>query len=381
MRRWICLLCAVMLALPLSVWAEGGFIVVEDEEDLLPPDTRRQARALMRGMTDEEKAYQLLFVTVEDLTGEEYSLRLPEENLLKGRKVGGVAVYGQNIESEAQLSALTESLQAQARAAGAYPLFIGVHEAGGAASRVAGKLGYARAAGPDETHSAPEARVAGETIAAYLAPLGINVDLLVPLDTRIAEEADIALRSYAAEDVYPLAAALAEGLRAGGILPCFGHFPGDGSVNRRKYDGSRYISRTLNDMRAREWRPFARAIADGAADMMMMSNAVLRAAGDDMPASLSRRAVDGLLRGELGFDGVVLTESLRALGVTNFYAPGEAAVLAVQAGADMLFLSADPDAAAQGILRALQTGEISRERLDESVERILALKIASGLIR
>ena len=89
----------------------------------------------------------------------------------------------------------------------------------------------------------------------------------------------------------------------------------------------------------------------------------------------------GLLRGELGFDGVVLTESLRALGVTNFYAPGEAAVLAVQAGADMLFLSADPDAAAQGILRALQTGEISRERLDESVERILALKIASGLIR
>lgn len=372
MRRLMCLLCVLALLCPVPVLGEGDFVVVEEEETLAP-DARRQARALMKGMTDEEKIYQLFFVTPEDLTG--------EGNPFARYPVGGVAIYGKDILSEGQLKELTDEMQARARSAGAYPLLIGVHEAGGAVSRVANKLGYEKAPGPEEVKDASAAREAGERIAAYLAPLGINMDFSVPLDTRVSGETDIALRAYEgpAEQIYLLAGAMGEALRKGGVIPCFGHFPNDGSLSAKKYDGTAYNRRALADMRSYEWLPFIQAVSGGA-EVIMMSNGILRAAGDDMPASLSRQAV-GLLREELGFDGVVMTESLRDLGVTNFYKPEQAAVLAIRAGADMLFLPADPQAAARGLLRAIETGEISRERLESSVERILALKINAGIIR
>ena len=384
MRRFLCLVCLLVCLLPLCAGGEdGSFIVVEDDE--AAPDARRQARALMKGMTEEEKVYQLFFVAPEDLTGESYTLQMPENNAFLRCPVGGVVLFGQNIASEAQLKALTDALQAQARAAGAYPLFIGVHEAGGSVSRVANKLGYPMAAGPEEigrTGDESAARAAGEAIAAYLAPLGINLDFAPPADTAVTEESGVRERAYGAdaEEVSRLAAAMAEGLRTGGLIPCFGHFPNDGSLNKRNYYGMSSNRRTLQEMREAEFLPFAAAVAAGA-EMMMMSNGVVRAVGDDMPASLSHQMIDGVLRQELGYDGVVITEALNMPAVTSFYRPGQAAVMALQAGADLLLLPQDLDAAAQAVFRALETGELTWQRLDLSVERILAIKIRSGLIR
>ena len=383
MRRFLCLVLALaLLGLPFcSRGEEDSFVVVEDDS-VLRPDPRRQARALMRLMTEEEKVCQLFLVTPEMLTGEKYTLALPEGNVFSRYPVGGVALYGQNIASETQLAALTASLQAQARAAGMQPLFIGVHEAGGSLSRVANKLGRPYAPGPEELPGyAEEVRSAGAYIGGYLAPLGINLDLAVPLDMQIAAESDVSGRTYGADParVSLLAGGFAEGLRAEGVIPCFGHFPNDGSLGKKNYYGTAVNRRSLEEMRRTEFLPYADQIAAGA-EMIMMSHGVARSLGDDVPASLSPRMI-GILRQEMGYDGVVITESLRMPCIVSFYKPGEAAVLALQAGADLVFLPADLSAAVQAVFRALDTGSLTWDRIEKSVERVLALKISAGVIR
>lgn len=385
MRRFFCLLCALtLLCLPLCRAEEDSFVVVEDDVSL-PPDPRRQARALMSRMSREEMVYQLFFVTLEDLTKETYTTVLPEKNLFAQYPVGGVALYGQNIVSEAQLKALTDGMRRQAAAARAYPLFIGVHEAGGSISRVANKLGYDQAPGPEEIGIQDEetlARQAGERVAKYLTPLGINLNFAAPLDTVVLDENGVGERSYGGDPrrVSDLAATMADALGQAGMICCQGHFPNDGSLSKRNYYGVASCRRTLDEMAAWEWLPFMDAV-NGGADMIMMSNGTVRSVGDDMPASLSRQMIGGALRTYLGYDGVVITESLRMTCVTASYKPGKAAVLALQAGADMLFLSEDFQAASQAVFKALDTGELTLDRIEESVERILALKILSGLIR
>ena len=144
---WMLAFCAVFpAAAEEDDW--GLYIVVEDE-DLLTPDVSHQAEALMGLMTDEEKVYQLFIVSPEMLTGESRTSALGRENVLSARPVGGVILFGQNIESEAQLRRLTADLQTQAAGARIYPLFIAVDEEGGTVSRVANKLGYRLADAPE----------------------------------------------------------------------------------------------------------------------------------------------------------------------------------------------------------------------------------------
>lgn len=384
MRRivaWALILTLLGLPGRIGARAEGSF-VVEDDEEALPPNARRQARALMQLMTDEEKIYQLFFVVLEDVTRESRSVSVPK-GALKKRPVGGVMLFGQNIEAEDQLKALTSALQSQAKKAGLFPLFIGVDEEGGSVSRVANKLGYALAPSPEEIGregDAEKARAAGEWIASYLLPLGVNTNFAPPADTVIDREA-VGVQTYgeSSETVSRMALAMAEGLKSGGILPCFTHFPGHGEKTGNT-SALLSVRRTLEEMRGLEWTPFRDAIAAGA-DMILVSHALVRAVGDDMPASTSHQVIGGLLREELGFDGVVVTDSLRMSAVTSQYKKGQEAVAALKAGADILLLPPDPDAAYQAILRALDSKELTMARIEDSVERILAVKIKMGWIQ
>ena len=133
-------------------------------------------------------------------------------------------------------------------------------------------------------------------------------------------------------------------------------------------------------MRASEWIPFRDGIQSGVG-MIQVSHAYMRSLGETIPASLSPQVVEGFLRRELGFSGVIATDSLRMAAVTKDYKPGPAAVSALLAGADLLVLPADLDAAAQGILNAVKLGQLTMDRIEESAARILALKIQSGVIQ
>lgn len=386
MRRFFSIFLSLILILSWgSAFArEDSFIVVDDEEDI--PDPRYQARALMRGMTLEQMVYQLFIVEPEALTGEKRTTVLSDtEDYFARYPVGGVILFGKNIVSAEQLSALTAAIEADAQRAGIYAPFIAVDEEGGAVSRVANKLGYPLSLSPHligEAKDASAAREAGLQIAAYLCPLGINLNFAPVADVLVADGPEIGNRSYGsdAQMVSVLAAAMAEGLRTGGIIPCYKHFPGHGSVSGNTHTGTASTWRTLPEMRETEWVPFAAAIEQDI-EMIMTSHLVARGLGDTEPASLSQAVISRLLREELGYDGVVVTDALRMSSITAEYKPGAAAVRALQAGADVLLLPSSLPTAAQAIIKAVEDGTLTRARIELSVERILALKIRRGVIQ
>ena len=378
MKRWIARALALLIACCfVPAYAEvGSFVVAEDEEEVAP-DLDRQAHALMRLMTDDEKIWQLFYVALEDLTGEERSVALDGGSALSRRPVGGVMIFGQNIVSEEQLRNLTGELSQNA---GLIPLFIGVDEEGGNVSRVANKLGYPLALSPGEigeTGDEALARAAGEQIAAYLAPLGINMTFAPSADTFTDQEYP-GNQTYGSDPylVSCMAAAMAEGLKSGGITPCWTHFPGHGEMTGNS-SSLLSVRRSVEEMRALEWIPF-RDAAENGAEMILVSHAMVRSVGDDIPASTSSQVIKGILRRELGFEGVIVADSLRMNAVTSKYKKGQESVAALKAGADILLLPPDPDAAYEAIRQALRTGELTMERVEESAARIIKVKIAMG---
>ena len=388
LRRLLCGMLALLLCCCAGhAWAEDWdeFVVDENDEDL-PPDYRYQARVLMRGMTDEQKICQLFFVCPEDLTGEKRTSAWPESNLLSRYPVGGVVLFGQNMETEEQVRGLIGAIRDQAAAAKIYPPFIAVHEEGGGVSRAANKLGYEFAPSPAEigqTGDGEMAYAAGLRIGGYLSALGVNVDFAPAADVKVIEDSEAGDRTYSDDPalVSRMAERMAAGLTDGGVIPCYVHFPGLGGAPKRNYEGVSSLRRQLAEMAAVEWTPFRDAIDRDEAAMIMVGNVTVRAVGDDVPASVSGRVINGLLRGQLGYDGVVVTESLRMNAVVSAFKTGRECVEALKAGADLLLLPKDFSASLQAVRQAVQSGEISMERIEESVERILALKIRSGMIR
>ena len=360
-----------------NVLCEESYVVIDDDEKNTAPDPLFQAAVMMRRMSDLEKIYQLFIVSPEALTGETRTAALSNDHTFAQYPVGGVMLFGQNIESEQQLRNLTAQLRAQAAAARLYPLFIAVDEEGGLVSRVANKLGYDLAPSPNEigkTGDETQAYTAGQYISGYLAPLGVNLCFAPPADTALDDYIDG--MQYYGEDpalVSRLASAMAKGLREGGVVPCYSHFPGRGSfegVTLKKLS----IKRTADEMRNSEWIPFRDGIRDNI-EMIMVSHGLFRLIEDDMPASTSNRVVNGLLRGELGYQGVVVTDSLRMNAVTSNYKTGQECVAALKAGADILLLPPDLGRAVRAIQTAVSQGDLSMQRIEESVIRILAVKI------
>ena len=373
---WFLIFLLLFSGLPCAFAGDDSYVVVDDDD--AAPDPVYQARVMMRRMSDYEKICQLFFVSPEMLTGERRVTALPDEgNVFSLYPVGGVILFGQNIESEAQLKRFTEQLTDQASAAKLYPLFIGVDEEGGLVSRVANKLGYDLAMSPNEIGKAGDdslAYSAGQYIAGYLKPLGINLTFAPTADTALDDYIE-GMQFYGEdpEMVSRMALAMAKGLREGSVTPCYTHFPGRGSfegVTLKKLS----IKRTPEEMRASEWIPFQEAIADNI-EMIMVSHGMMRLMEEEIPASTSVRVINGLLRGELGYQGVVITDSLRMNVITANYKTGQESVAALKAGADMLLLPPDLSKAIRAVQTAISQGELLMERIEESVVRILALKI------
>ena len=177
-----------------------------------------------------------------------------------------------------------------------------------------------------------------------------------------------------------MAAAMASGLRDGGVIPCYKHFPGHGSVSGNTHTGSASTRRTADEMLACEWIPFQSGIQQGI-EMIMTSHLIARGLGDEIPASLSPVVIQQYLRNTLGYDGVVISDALRMAAITDHYKPGTAAKMAIEAGVDIILLPGSFSAAVAAVEEAVANGEISMTRIEESVERILALKIQYGLIQ
>lgn len=373
---WALAMC-LLFSLCANSLGEESYVVIDDDGENTAPDPIFQATVMMRRMSDLEKICQLFIVAPEALTGETRTAALSSDSVISQYPVGGVMLFGQNIESEQQLRNLTGQFRSQAASARMYPLFIAVDEEGGLVSRVANKLGYDLAPSPNEIGKSgdeAQAYAAGQYIAGYLAPLGINLCFAPPADTALDDYIDG--MQYYGEDpslVSRLASAMSKGLREGGVVPCYTHFPGRGSfegVTLKKLS----IKRTAEEMRSSEWIPFREGIQNDI-EMILVSHGLFRLIEDDMPASTSNRVINGLLRGELGYQGVVVTDALRMNAITSNYRTGQECVAALKAGADILLLPPDLGRAVRAIQTAISQGELSMRRIEESVIRILAVKI------
>lgn len=313
----------------------------------------------------------------------------PIASLIADRHAGNVVLLQPNVVNQGQAVALSRRLQAMARDANdGIGLLISLDQEGGAVRRLPSPpFSYLPSARQlASTDNPTQVRSAAMGTAREMRSVGFNLDLAPVLDVNDnPANPVIGYRAFGVDPqtVTTYGLAFLDGLRAGGVASAIKHFPGHGNTAQDSHVTLPYVTKSDASLRATELVPFQAAIAHGA-DAVMVGHVVYTAWDADRPASLSPRIIQGILRDELGYQGVVLTDDLNMGAITQRYGPTEAAVLAVQAGADLLLIDGPPSsetAMIGGLLQAVQTGRIPRARIDESVARILALKQRLGLVQ
>ncbi len=263
------------------------------------------------------------------------------------------------------------------------PLLMSVDEEGGTVSRIGGNKGFPSIANVGNmcdvgaTGNAQNAYDVSKRIAGYLVPLGFNVDFAPDADIVNGTSQTMAKRSFGktADVVAPMVESAVKGFAAGGIMCCAKHFPGIGGAEGDSETETITTAKTLDQMRQEELVPFQRAIAAGVPMMMVGHMSCPNVTGTDEPASLSKKIVTDVLRTELGFDGIIITDSLEMGAVNGLHTAAELGVVAIQAGADMLLMTPELRKSYQGVLDAIKAGTITEDRIDESVTRIVRAKL------
>ena len=345
-------------------------------------------------LTPEEKIGQLFIIRPDAL-----DLTLPQETIndakadgvtmltdamretLQAYPVGGICQFGKNITDPEQLAQFNADLQAASRT----PLFIAVDEEGGAVARLANHPAfdlpqYESAAAVGASGDPADACAIGQTIGAYLKEYGFNMDFAPDADVNTnPDNPIIGTRAFSSDaaTAAEMAAAAADGLRTGGILPTLKHFPGHGDTAEDSHTALAVTYKTLDELQACELLPFA---ADTGLHAVMVGHiAAPNVTGDLTPASLSGTMITGYLRGELGFTGLVITDSMAMHGVTDAYSSGDAAIAAIEAGVDIILMPEVLSEAFDAVVAAVENGTIPEARLNESVYRVLQYKQLYGI--
>jgi beta-N-acetylhexosaminidase len=292
--------------------------------------------------------------------------------------MAGVTVFGPNIGTDAQLAHLIADL----RGAAAEPV-IAIDEEGGDVTRLAHQTGsaYPGNAALGAVDDPALTRAVYAALGADLAALGVNLNLAPSVDVNTAADNPvIGTRSFGADSalVARHAAAAVAGLQSAGVAACAKHFPGHGSTSVDSHDAVATVNGPVSLIAARDLPPFVAAIKAGVRAIMPGHLRVPGLTGE-LPASLSAAAQAGLLRGELGFDGVIVSDALEMRAVSQPYGIPEAAVMAIAAGTDLLCFGRDQDegtylAVRAALVEAVRSGRIPVERIEESAARITDLR-------
>ena len=265
------------------------------------------------------------------------------------------------------------------------PPFLAVDEEGGLVSRIADssiEVPYVGSMADIGASGDPEAAFeAGNTIGGYLHELGFNLDFAPDADVLIDPgNQTIGDRSFGTDPALcgQMVGRYVDGLHQNGIASCIKHFPGLGDTETDTHTGGAWSSRTLEDYQGAEFLSFLGGINAGT-DMIMISHlSNTELTGSDLPASLNKTLITDILRSGLGYEGVIITDSFQMGAVTERFDSAEAAVTAIEAGADLVLMPMDFRSARQGILDAVAAGRISEERIDQSLCRILLTRYKTG---
>lgn len=357
-------------------------------EDAAPEEDALAARArqIVDAMTLEQKAAQLFVVTPEAITGVPTATRASEatRDALKKYPVGGIVYFAKNLVGEAQTQEMLANTQRYAKEITGLPAFLCVDEEGGTVARIGGNSGFAVKNVGDmrdvgATGDTEYARNIAANIGSYLRDLGFNVDFAPDADIANNPESNtMARRSFgtSAAEVSPMVKAQVEGFLSSDVLCAAKHFPGIGGAEGDSHHESIYSQKTVDQMASEELLPFQAAMEANVPFIMVGHLSTPAITGTDVPASLSSEIATGVLRERLGYEGIVITDSLSMAAASELYPPSKIAVAALEAGVDMMLMPTDLPAALEGVVDAVESGTLTEERLDESLMRIVRAKLA-----
>lgn len=330
-------------------------------------------------MPIEDRVAGLFFVTPESITGVGTAVRAGDgtKEALSQYAVGGIVYFEKNMKDAAQFTEMVNNTVLYSK----YPLFIGADEEGGSVSRLA-ESGLM-----DKQSSASEIAQTGDTNGAYNAgtmigsamkSYGVNVNFAPVADIANMENSVMAERTYGSDaaSAIPYVLEMMRGLQEQGVSVGLKHFPGIGATTEDAHKGLATVNRTAEEFRAEEFTVFKAGIDAGAEFVMVGHVDAPQLTGDNTPASMSKVIVTDILRNELGFNGVIITDAMNMKAISEYYDSGEAAVMALKAGCDMILMPEDFEDAYVGVLQALADGVIAEERINDSIKRIYRVKYA-----
>lgn len=345
-----------------------------------PDPVKVRAEELLSGMTLREKLCQLMIVRPEVLTGESPVTAAGETTrlALETYPVGGLIYSVDNLVTQEQTREMITNTQSYSK----LPLFISADEEGGNVGRLMYKLGttWVNSMYSYKDEGADTAYANAKTIGTDMVSCLFNTDF-APVADVWTNPANTVIGDRAYSDDFEQAAELVasavRGFTDAGVICCLKHFPGHGDTSTDTHEGAAVVSKSLDELRAGEFLPFVSGIEAGA-DMVMIGHITVTSV-DPEPATISKAIITDVLRGELGWDGVVISDSLD-MGALAGYDNGEVCVKFLEAGGDILLGIPDIEAALTSLEAAVTDGRLTESRIDESVQRVLELKISHGII-
>ena len=363
-------------------------------------------KAIIDKMTLEQKVAQLFVVSPETLTGVD-SVQYAGDmtyQALQDYPVGGIVFVKDNIDSSSQFGTMTDNLQSYSEEISGLPLFLAAAEEGGSASVLGNNdnldeyyensysddgSDYSSSSANSVHSGAPSmseigrkddstnAYEAGKSIGSLMSAYGLNLDLAPVADVLSGNSTGIGNRTFGtdAQTVSDMALEVIRGIQEEDVNAAMKYFPGYGAASSNM-SGFPVINSSLDELKKKEFLPYSNAIAQGMDFVMVGHISVPNVTGDDTPASLSEKMISEVLRKDLGFKGIVMTDYLNDKTIVKNYGAADAAVKAIQAGADLLLEPDDLEAAYEGVLKAVKKGDITEDRLDESIYRILRVKLS-----
>ena len=364
-------------------------VTEQPQTEVQTDPVEEQAAQLVSQMTLEDKIAQMFVITPNALTGYASGVTAAGDTTkeaYQSRPVGGIVYMADNLTDPEQTTTMLSNMQEIARERTGLPVFLCVDEEGGSVARIAGNdaFGVTDVGNMSDIGASGDvqnAYNAGSTIGSYLAALGFNVDFAPVADVLTNPDNQvIGQRSFGsdAQTVAGMVTSELQGLSAAGVYGTVKHFPGHGGTSGDSHDGAVSTDKTLEELMAEELVPFQSAIDGGVNFVMVGHISAPNVTGDNAPATLSKVLITDVLRGQMGYNGIVITDAMNMEAITGFYNSDKAAVLAVTAGADMILMPADYNTAYTGILNAVNDGTITEERINESVTRIVKAKLAMG---
>lgn len=349
----------------------------ENMSQPLPEEMKDPIGDYMEKMTLEEKVGQLFMIAIrKDKEGLPITTMCEEISMLiDAIPVGGVILFSENIVTTQQVMELIGGLQD----ATTIPLWVGVDEEGGSVSRVTNNpelcqspFNNALDLGGDTERAYSEAVRMGK----ILNELGFNMNFAPVADIyNNPENRVIGKRSFgkSAEAVVPMVSAFAKGLATEGIVPVVKHFPGHGNTIEDSHNGLAYVNKTLEMLEQEEIIPFKHAVGEDNVSVMMIGHLVVPEVDPEYPATLSKIWGE-YIETHFPEDLLTITDAMEMGAITSYYGSAESAIKVITSGYDMILMPANIQEAYEGVVEACRNGEISEERLDRSVRKILSKK-------